>query len=107
MKQTFQAEIKPVIHNLKTWTEFFSPIKLGFKRFEVRKNDRNFMIGDFVNLIEYDKEKKEETGYQCTFRIGYILHGGEFGIEKGFCVMQLDAIDERDLLFLSKTEKKY
>lgn len=76
-------------HDLKTWPEYFRRVFNGQKMFEVRKNDRDFQIGDFVNLREYDPKTETYTGREILFRIAYILHGGEFGIEKGYCVMQL------------------
>ena len=40
-------------HELKTWPEFFQPIWEGKKLFEVRNNDRNYKVGDYLNLQEY------------------------------------------------------
>lgn len=40
-------------HELKCRPEYFSRIVSGQKTFEVRKNDRNYQVGDYVSLIEY------------------------------------------------------
>ena len=41
---------EPKIHKLKTLTQYFAPLREGRKRFEVRKNDRDFQVGDLLHL---------------------------------------------------------
>jgi len=54
-------------HELKTWPEYFTAVASGEKTFEIRKNDRNFQVGDRIKLVEYDPEKYEHTGrYMCA-----------------------------------------
>ncbi len=78
------------IHELKTWPDYFFRVFAGQKKFEVRKNDRDFQIGDTLLLKEYDPVKDEYTGREALREVSYILHGtGEFGIEHGYCVMSL------------------
>lgn len=76
-------------HYLKTWPEYYTAIVLGVKKFEVRKNDRDFAVGDTLVLQEYKPESREFTGREVSKTVGYILHGPAFGIEDGFCVMSL------------------
>lgn len=72
-------------HTLKTETVFYQLVEVGVKRFEVRKNDRDFKTFDMVTLAE-------SVGGTLTGRkigpleIDYILHGPAFGIEAGHCV---------------------
>ena len=77
-------------HELKTWSEYYTNILLGEKTFEVRKNDRDFQKGDILILKEWNNEINEYTGKSIVRTVGYILHGGQFGIEDGYCVMQLN-----------------
>lgn len=49
--------------------------------------DRGFSEGDEVEL------ENTETGGLMLFKIGYILHGGRFGLEPGFCIMQLEGTE--------------
>ncbi len=44
-------------HELKILPEYFKEVLLGNKNFEIRKNDRNFQVGDYVELREYDPTK--------------------------------------------------
>ncbi|MBR5782892.1 MAG: DUF3850 domain-containing protein [Clostridia bacterium] len=60
-----------MIHELKELTEYFKDVAEGRKGFEVRKNDRDFKVGDFLALNEYDGSKY--TGRCCIVRVGYIL----------------------------------
>ena len=41
-------------HELKILPEFFTAIIFGKKKFEIRKNDRDFRVGDVLKLMEYD-----------------------------------------------------
>jgi hypothetical protein len=45
----------PVNHDLKCWPEFFDPVRLLHKPFEIRKNDREpkFQTGDTLTLLEF------------------------------------------------------
>ena len=76
-------------HELKTWIKYFKRIKEGTKTFEVRKDDRDFQIGDFLILREYDNGSSSYTGLECSCYVTYVLRGGEFGIQEGYCVMSI------------------
>lgn len=76
-------------HDLKTWPIYYNRVVSGDKMFELRKNDRDFQTGDMVTLKEYDLLSNSYTGRFKTFEISYILHGGQFGIEPGYCVFGL------------------
>lgn len=41
-----------MIHQLKIDSQYFSKIIKGEKTFEVRKNDRDFHVGDYLGLNE-------------------------------------------------------
>ena len=81
---------KSVEHELKCWPAYFGDVLSGIKPFEVRRDDREpfFRPGDYLLLKEYNPH----TGYTGRFlrrRVTYVLPGGEFGIEDGYCVMGL------------------
>lgn len=79
-------------HELKTWPTYFHAVADGVKTFELRKNDRDFQIGDQVHLLEYEPATKTYTGRRIDATICYVLHGGCFGLEDGMCILQLFAI---------------
>ena len=43
------------LHELKIKKEYLDSIKSGAKTFEIRKNDRDFQVGDVVNFIVIDE----------------------------------------------------
>lgn len=65
-----------MIHALKTEPGFFADVMSGKKPFEVREDDRDFRVGDFLALNEY--EDPEHTGRCALVRVQYILRDGRF-----------------------------
>ncbi|HMU69189.1 MAG TPA: DUF3850 domain-containing protein [Chitinophagales bacterium] len=80
-------------HALKTINPFYKAVADREKTFEVRKADRPFSVGDKLLLQEYS-EQGGYSGQEEEFRITYILDGGQFGIEKGFCVLGIKEIEK-------------
>ena len=78
-----------MVHELKTWNEYFEEVFMGHKSFEVRKADRPFKKGDVLVLKEWNPKTKQYTGRELARNISYVLEGGQFGIEKGFMVMAI------------------
>ena len=78
-------------HELKTWPEYYEAVRKGKKTFEVRKHDRNFKIGDWLWLACYNPKTKqyESRGLICC-KITYMVTGGQFGIEEGYCVLGIE-----------------
>lgn len=76
-------------HELKTWPEHFKAVRAGDKPFEVRKNDRDFKIGDYLVLSEFDPVTEQFSGQKEIRKISYILKGPGFGIEEGYVVLGL------------------
>lgn len=60
------------VHELKIMPQYYEPVLRKVKTFEIRKNDRNFAVGDEILLKEYDPEKKEYTGRQLRQEICFI-----------------------------------
>ena len=61
------------IHELKSWPQFFTRVISGEKTFELRVNDRDFKLGDFLFLREYDPETEQYSGRFQYARITYIF----------------------------------
>jgi len=80
-------EKRGATHTLKTWPTYFEATKDGTKTFEVRVADRDFRVGDTLDLREYDPDTKRHTGRALARRISYILSpGSRFGFD-GFVVL--------------------
>ena len=77
-------------HELKTWPSYFEAIVRGEKPFEARRNDRDFAVGDTLVLMEWDPGPRSPgafTGRQMERVVTYVMHGDQFGIEPGYCVL--------------------
>lgn len=77
------------VHELKTWPKYFKAIWNGDKTFEVRKNDRNYEVGDVLIFHEWDPETEEYTGWKIPCRVTYILNDPMF-VKDGFVVMGIE-----------------
>ncbi len=65
-----------MIHGLKILPRYFRAVTSGDKKFEVRRPDREYEVGDFLALNEYDDELNEYTGRCCLVKVTYILDRG-------------------------------
>ena len=74
-------------HELKILPEYFEPVVENRKTFEIRKNDRNYHVGDELVLKEWDGEKF--TGNIVIRYISYILYDWQAGLKDGYCIMSL------------------
>jgi hypothetical protein len=50
------------LHVLKSWPDYFSEILEGRRYHELRRNDREYAVGDHLVLREYFKESGEYSG---------------------------------------------
>lgn len=64
-----------MIHELKIFPEHFNKVISGEKPFEIRKNDRNFLVGDYIALNEFTSESGY-TGRSALYRITYVAGHG-------------------------------
>ncbi|MEG2510420.1 MAG: DUF3850 domain-containing protein [Chryseobacterium sp.] len=80
------------LHVLKTLNPYFDDVFHRRKDFEVRENDRNFQVGDRVQLIEIVPEGRPQR--YVIKDIKYILYGGQFGIVPGWVVLGLSEITD-------------
>lgn len=60
-----------MIHDMKILSEHFYPVQTGLKKAEVRYNDRDFKVGDYLLLREYSPENGY-SGRIIQKRIGHI-----------------------------------
>lgn len=76
-------------HEIKCFDIFFNKIITGEKSFEVRKNDRNYQVGDYIEIQEICGKKY--TGRICIAKILYILHAESFpeAIMPGYAVLSI------------------
>jgi hypothetical protein len=72
-------------HYLKCETEHYQAIERGKKKFELRKNDRDFCVFDMIYLEEAVNGVR--TGRSLAgLEIQFILKGGEYGLDQDYCI---------------------
>ena len=73
-------------HELKVLSEYYWKIPCQKKTFELRKDDRDYKVGDILDLKEWDGEKF--TGHHVRREITYILRNcKQYGLEDGYCII--------------------
>lgn len=81
-------------HKLKTWPEYFAQLRRGEKTFELRENDRDFKVGDILELQEWKPETQDYTGSVEIRVVSHILYGGIFNLPHNMCIMSIQHIYE-------------
>jgi uncharacterized protein DUF3850 len=84
-------------HTLKTWPEYFGSVLSEAKTFELRRNDREFKVGDTLILEEYGPNIRGYSGRKIEAVITYVLSGTVatgFGLMDGFCILSFTIINK-------------
>lgn len=80
-------------HELKTLQPYFDDIVRGVKKFEIRKNDRDFKQGDTLILKEYDHINWGNGNYSGKeirmHVISIMYHSEHFGLKDGYVIMSI------------------
>lgn len=75
------------VHELKILHKYCIALVTKEKSFEIRKNDRDFRVGDILHLKEIEDESKEYTGFEMFLKVNYIHQG--LGLEDGYVCMSV------------------
>lgn len=75
-------------HELKLKSSYYNTSLINAKTFEIRKNDRNFKVGDVLKLVEVSSETQEITGKFHCKQITYILDNAEY-LKEGYVCLGL------------------
>lgn len=74
-------------HNLKIRSEYYQDVMEEKKTFELRKNDRDYKVGDTIKLWEID-ENGEKTGRMLQRVITYILKDvPQYGLDSEYVIL--------------------
>lgn len=80
---------KKITHELKIAPEYFEKVLSKEKTFEFRYNDRNYQVGNILNLKEY--ENGTYTGRETNVEITYILQDFE-GLQPDYAILSIKHI---------------
>lgn len=77
-----------MLHELKIQENYYNEVLKGDKTFELRKNDRDYQVGDYVvfNII------KDGAVYPTNeiYKITYVLKDVEkYGLDKEYCIFSI------------------
>lgn len=78
------------IHDVKLAAMFYGDTVSGRKPFELRKNDRNYRVGEILH--EHECIDGEETGRVIVADIIYVLEDYT-GLEDGYCILGIDVTE--------------
>ena len=79
-----------IIHSLKCVQPYYDDVATGRKNFEVRRDDRGFEVGHWLDLYEWTGS--DTTGERVLREITYLLRdAADFGLQPGFVVLGLRA----------------
>lgn len=90
-KSTITRE--PITHDLKIYPEFFSAVCTGAKRAELRKNDRDYRVGDTLHLMETPRGSCHRTGEFINVTITHIADVGEW--MPGYVLLSVELQERR------------
>lgn len=90
-KSTITRE--PITHDLKIYPEFFSAVCTGVKRAELRKNDRDYLVGDTLHLMETPRGSCHRTGEYINVTITHIADVGEW--MPGYVLLSVEIQERR------------
>lgn len=77
-------------HELKILPCYFQDVWDGKKTFELRRDDRDFQVGDLLILREWDNMTQMYTGSALVVEVTYILRNApQYGLENGYCIMSI------------------
>ncbi|WP_413641489.1 DUF3850 domain-containing protein [Mycobacterium sp. RTGN5] len=88
-------------HELKSWSEFFRPIVSGERAHELRRNDRDYRVGDRLILREYDPEAGTYSGEYCEVVVTSITSRdvpcavSDQGLNPDFCILSVRVVPSR------------
>ena len=77
-------------HELKIYPQYFEDVISGKKKFEIRKNDRKYRVGDTLILKEWDNIKY--SGREARAEVIYLIDDKFVGIQPGYVVMGISLI---------------
>lgn len=88
------------VHELKTDSEVFNAVLIGAKKFEIRFNDRKFIVGDELHLhetVHTGEEMKSGlpllyTGKCIAVKVTYILRGLIYGLQDGWVILSIERV---------------
>lgn len=94
------------LHELKILHEYLVDIDLGKKTFELRKNDRDYQVGDLIRFIDVREDDSTANKNQIEpnidentlYRITYVLKDVEkYGLDRDYCILAIKRLNIKEV----------
>lgn len=94
------------LHELKILHEYLVDVDLGKKTFELRKNDRDYQVGDLIRFIDIREDDSIANKNQIEpnidentlYRITYVLKDVEkYGLDKDYCILAIKKLNIKEV----------
>lgn len=89
------------LHELKIKHEYLIEVDRGRKTFELRKNDRDYQVGDLIRFIDIESNSDgcDYASYideYTLYKITYILKDvPQYGLDKDYCILEIKKLEIR------------
>lgn len=83
------------LHTVRSWAHFFDAIAAGKKTHDLRKDDRNYQVGDVLRLERFDNINGHATGETVDVDVTYITNRNapcafsSSVVEPGYCILSI------------------
>lgn len=82
------------LHTLKIKTKYFVDVTMGLKTFELRKNDRDYQVGDLITFEVINATGDIFPKEYNVFQITYILKDcPEYGLDKDYVILGIKPLE--------------
>jgi hypothetical protein len=84
---------EPKTHVIRLATMYYDDVASGKKSFELRKNDRDYKVGDILDLMEFAEGRC--TGRTVKADIVYVLENYS-GLQEGYCILGIKIVGDNE-----------
>ncbi len=90
------------LHELKILHPYLIDVSLGTKTFELRKNDRDYQVGDLIRFIDIsvgytNNDIEPYIDENTLYRITYVLKDVEkYGLDKDYCILAIKKLEIKE-----------
>ena len=87
------------LHELNIKHEYLVDIVMGRKTFELRKNDRDYQVGDLIRFIDIKQSDSDGCDYvyidkDTLYKITYVLKDvPQYGLDKDYCILAIKKLE--------------
>lgn len=88
------------LHELKIKHEYLVEVVMGRKTFELRKNDRDYQVGDLIRFdikeSIFDSTRDIYIDKDTLYKITYVLKDvPQYGLDKDYCILAIKKVEIR------------